>query len=336
MNQGPNQIPSPDSELEHLVSRFLDQTLTPEEAKRFEQRMSTDPDAVAYCAQELRFDARLQEAISPQSLHMEEVRRTVFKSEGGKSGWLVERRQQLRYGMDDILDAPPRSFKIRWYLALFVIVIAFVSVGLITYERWGRFNLRNGDFEAMDLSRGQQGVSLSLLHWQDNFYTTEAELCEIARVSKGRIYAKSGHNVARLTGRAFLNQLLLNRRSQPLKAAPGLVVVVRGWYFCEAPATPALRMSLRHVVSGYPEMIQYEAANRTIDLGGGGWHSFEIKLDVGKDLVRQPSDLNAEATQPPPSIDLRGRDLSLSLDGRVSSGFLLLDDLEIEVLHDGR
>ena len=156
------------------------------------------------------------------------------------------------------------------------------------------------------------------------------EICEIGRQSKGRLYAKSGRNVVRMQDHAFLNQLILDQHGRTLKAVPGLRVTVTGWSYVGDPGEHALRGSLRFVASGYPVMIQYEAAHASTPIPQGGWTAFRIELTVPEGLVRPPSDLSDRRSPAPPSIDLAGKELTLSLDNH-SSNPIYLDDLQVEV-----
>ena len=84
----------PDVELQQLVSRFIDQTLTEAERDRLEQRLREEPAAQHYCANAIRFEATLQEALNPQSLEWEETRKVVFDLKKG-SPVLIEGRLSL-------------------------------------------------------------------------------------------------------------------------------------------------------------------------------------------------------------------------------------------------
>ncbi|MBK1882808.1 hypothetical protein JIN85_10305 [Luteolibacter pohnpeiensis] len=322
----------PDAELQRLVSRFLDQCLTDAETKRLEQRLREEPAAQQYCAQCLRFDAAMQEVLEPQTLEWEETRRIVFDPKQGTPAWSIQREQTLRFGNPrrPLLSTAVRK---RWPMFIIGGTLLAVAVGAIFFAlgQSKSFQLRNGDFEAMDLSQSPSGRAKSILYWQDNFSTEDAQLQEIGRVSQGKIYAKSGRNVVRLENRAFINQLILNKFGKPLKAKPGLRVALTGWVYCEGGTEHHLRSSLRFVASGYPDMIQYEAAQTTIKVETGGWKKFQMELIVPDDLQAPPSDSSINFTQQPPPINLENRELSLSIDSRSPDAVLFLDDLSIEV-----
>ncbi len=108
--------------------------------------------------------------------------------------------------------------------------------------------------------------------------------------------------------------------------------MVSGWSYNQGSSSYSLRASLRFVASSYPDMIQYEAANVTVPLKEGGWHQFRTELEIPDNLLRPPSDLSKTYENPPPSIQLEGKELTLSLDNRSPGGVMFLDDLEIEVL----
>lgn len=346
MTSGPGDF-LPDPELERLVSRFLDHTLTAGETAELERRLRDQPAAREYCARALRFDATLQEALQPQALEWEETRRVVFdpKRKDGPA-WSIQRQQTFRYGTADAgMDASapiglagPVVRQRRWLWPALVVLSLVVAGGGSAYVIWRSENgyaLRNGDFEAMDLSRSVSGIGRSVLNWQDNFSTNGCELCEIGRVSGGKIFAPSGHNVVRLRDRAFINQLILNKRGTPLKAQPGLRVILTGQVYGEGEAENSLRGSLRFVASAYPDMIQYEAATVSAAAENGGWHPLRMEFQIPGDLMRSPSDLSNNGLQTPP-VDLTGKELTVSLDCRAPGGTIYVDDLKIEVLPPGK
>lgn len=323
----------PDPELRRLVSRILDEKLTEEEKVILEKRLRDEPAAERYCAEAIRFEATLQEAISPRSLEWEETRRVVFDAGRGVPSWSIQRQQTLRYG-----DSPgrqgPFGKRSKWPWLAGIAVLAGCVAALFFVSRPDAnlsFTLRNGDFEAMDLTQSPTGIDRSVLNWQDYFSTPGTEVFEIGRVSKGRIYAKSGRNVVRLKDHAFLNQRILDKAGTQLQAEPGLRVAVSGWYYLEGTTSIPLRGSLRFVASGYPDMIQYEAANATVQVDGSGWKAFKIEFVLPVNLQRSPSDTSSRTRDTPPAIDLAGKPLTLSLDNRSTKGELFLDDLNVEV-----
>lgn len=334
-------VPSPegavDPELQRLVSGLIDHTLTDEEAARLEDRLRRDPAAHRYCAEALRFDADLQESMDTTALSWEETRRVVFDPRRTGKIWSVQREQTLRFGDAPRPGLPAPAATAPRGSRLPLVVLALALVGAIAGGAWyyqkstGTYALRNGDFEEMDLSKSPTGVDRSLLNWQDYFNTVGAELCEIGRVSGGRIYAKSGQNVVRIMPGAYISQFLKNKRGQTLLAEPGLRLKVSGWCYNEG-SHGTLRCALRYVASGYPDMIQYEAASSAIQPRENGWHPFSFELKAPENLWRSPSDLATTTNTTPPAVDLRGQPITLSLDHRSSDGVLYLDDLEIEVL----
>jgi hypothetical protein len=328
----------PDAELQRLVSRFIDQSLTEAERDRLDRRLREEPAAERYCANAIRFEATLQEALNPQSLEWEETRRVVFDMKKGAPAWSVQRQQTIRYGDSGrSLITRMAGRKWRWLLGGAGLLLAAAAAATFFYQSHAStYSLRNGDFEAMDLSQSPRGVAQAVLYWQDYFSNAGTELCEVGRVTKGRFFAKSGRNAVKLRDRAFLNQLILNKAGHGLKAAPGLKVVVGGWSYNEGSPSYSLRASLRFVASGYPDMIQYEAADVSIPLPDGGWHQFKTELILPENLQRPPSDLSANTKNPPPPIELEGKELTLSLDNRSPEGVIFLDDLTIEVFPPGK
>ena len=330
----------PDAELQQLVSRFIDQSLTEAQRDRLEQRLREEPEAQRYCADAIRFEATLQEALNPQTLEWEETRRVVFDMKKGAPTWSVQRQQTIRYGdADRSLISRVAATKRGWWLGgIGVLLLAAIGGALYYQSQAHSYGLRNGDFEAMDLSQSPKGVDRSVLYWQDYFSNAGTELCEVGRVSGGKFYAKSGRNAARLRDRAFLNQIILNKAGRGLKAEPGLRLAVSGWSYTQGSPTPtySLRVSLRFVASGYPDMIQYEAANVTISLESGGWHHFKTELVLPENLLHKPSDLSKTTAASPLPIQLEGKELTLSLDNHSPGGVMFLDDLKLDILSPGK
>ena len=169
----------PDAELQRLVSRFIDQTLTHAERDRLEERLRNEPAAQRYCANSIRFDATLQEALDPQSLEWEETRRFRFDTRRGAPFWSIQREQTLRFGASE----PPRlpgsvRTKRKWWLGGLLLAVVSAAAGVYFYQQRGdSYSLRNGGFEVMDLSQNPTGVDRSVLYWQDFFSTPDAELC---------------------------------------------------------------------------------------------------------------------------------------------------------------
>jgi hypothetical protein len=321
MNDAPGDQP-PDAELERLVSRFLDNSCSNDERARLEHRLQSEPEAMNYCARAIRFDAALGQAMNPQELEWEETRRLVIDREHGPA-WTLQRR--LRLG---------RLIQRRrwpWIVALAGLVAAAIGAWFLRGHLRSEFRLRNGDFEAMDLSQSPSPVSETILYWQESFSTKDAKQLDLNRATSGKLYAKSGRNVVSLAPVAFLNQVILNGNGTNLRAKPGMHITVRGWYISETSTKNGLLGSVRFVASGYPEMVQYTAASGAHDIEKGGWHPFEIKLTLPKDLGVPPERTLHSVPDLPPSVDLKGKPLTLSIDSRLPQGTIYLDDLSIDV-----
>lgn len=324
MNTDPGQNNS-DAELRNLVAGYLDQTLSAEQTSRLEERLK-DPVAMDYFAGTVRFDATLQEAINPQSVEWEETRRIVFDPRKGEPTVSLQHHRRLRIG-----NARPRR-RLPWILAgLLTAAILAASIWLMLRDRGGDFRIRNGDFESMNLDQSPSAVSQSILYWQESFSTDGALLCDLNRVTGGKLYAKSGRNVVSLTPQAFLNQVIVNEGGENFTAAPGQQVVVRGQYINQSSAG-ALELNLRFVASGYPQMIQYDAASTTVTLEPGGWHPFQAELILPENLTIPPTIMVGGIPETPPLVDLEGKAMTLSVDNSSPDGVLYLDDLVIEVV----
>lgn len=315
----------PDPELRQLVDRMLDNRLAPDEQERLRHRLDTEPEALDYCAGEIRFHSALEGAFHPTEMLWEEKRRLTIGRNG--PAWTIERR--LNFGKN-----PRRLWP--WLLGA-TVAILLASVGTWFWARASErvFQLRNGDFEAMDLSLSRVPESQSILYWQETFSTPDARIVDLNRKTSGKLIAKSGRNVAELARWTFLNQVIVNKEGENLLAKPGLVVVIRGWYFSEQSFDGGLLFSLRFVAGANPNMIQYVCASAQTDVRAGGWKSFESTLTLPNDLWRSEAITREGQTTPSAAIDLTGKPLILSIDNRMPKTSLLLDDLSIQVRQPG-
>ncbi len=329
-----------DPEMAELVARFLDGRLDEAQRGRLDQRLREDPDARAYCAERLRFAAMLRETLNPQRVELCESRRMIIEQGTCGPEWSLEENRSVSYGAKRFAEGPvPTRF--RWWLAPLALACGGVAVFSWFHLRptagtplAPKLELRNAGFEATDLGLTPRGISLSLVDWQDQFPVSLADLCEIGRVSNGKIYAKSGKNVVRLQPRGFLNQELLRSDGSKLLALPGTRIRVSGWAHLDEPAHGQLRGALSFIASGRPDTIRYEACKSTCPIREAGWQHFSIELKVEEKLLRKPIHV-AGAVENLTPYDLTGHELYLTLENRPEEPVvLLLDDLSIEELKE--
>lgn len=324
--------PTPDGNPDELFARFIDRRIDAEGLHQLEEMLRNDPEARARCADRLLFEADLKEALDPRELEWLETRQVRLGRRDGHAEWEIRRSQQLRIGRPGIpvAAAPPgRMRRIAVAGAAVAVVAALAAIPWLLRRSPEGPILRNSSFESTDLSFSATGNTFSLIDWQDYFSVDTADLCEIARVSDGRIFAKSGRNVARLKGGAHLTQRLRRPDGSPIKAVPGQRFILSGWVYVDGAPPHVLRTALRVVASGWPAMIQYEATQGEITLQQkAGWQPFRLELTLGEDLERFPSDRSIADM---PRLDLNGRDLVLSIDSRGHrDSILLLDDLRMD------
>lgn len=330
--------PSPDAELADLVSKYLDSRLNAAERARLESRIQREPAAMDYLAERLRFEATLRDTINPQRMEVLESRRMIMEPGAKGPEWSVEQQRSVRIGRPEealtVEVAPPRKRRARWLVAGGVLLPVLAALWFF----WPRqppppslpaLVLKNADFEATDLSLTPQGLTSTLVNWQEAFTCAEVELVEIARVSNGAIFPKSGKNVARLQPSGYLNQYLHRADGSPLRARDGLTVRFTGWVWMDSEAAHTMSTSLRVVASGRPDTILYDACRVTFTLEGKGWQRFRVDLPVAGDLMRSPYWVEPRVATKPP-LDLTGRELCLSIDMDETRSTILLDDLEVE------
>lgn len=347
----PSHNDAPDAEIADLISRHLDQRLDETGRARLEKRIQEEPAVREYCAKRLRFEASLQEALRPQKLEWLETRRVVVNQEGSEPEWEIQRTQTVRYGSPEksqsnlITLKPSKRSGRGWLLAVLGLLLLaaalwyyFHSRNLSAKEstigpRPSSLVLRNPGFETTDLALSPRGTSHSLLDWQDYFPTPKSDLCEINRVSEGKIFAKSGRNVARLLSGSYLTQRLRREDGSPLLAKPGLKIVLSGWAYAQGKPPHGMRSALRFVASSRPDQIQYEACRAEIKLQPEGWQAFRIELTLPENLTFPAYYI--ENVPNAPKLDLLGRELTLSIDSSCAQS-LLLDDLKIEEIPTDR
>jgi len=336
MSELPAHPPGADDEVAELFARFIDQQLDEAGHQRLEELLRQDPSARDRCARRLLFESDLKDAIQPNELEWLETRRVVLARRDGRPAMEIQRSQELRVGPRAKLEVATKKKQKRRALAItggvaaLALGIAATIFGPRLLQSHGAPVLKNPGFETTDLSLNTTGNTFALIDWQDYFTTQDADLCEIARVTQGRIFAKSGRNVARLKKGAHLTQRLADENGKPITAQPGARYVLTGWTYTEGTAKPLLRPALRVVASGWPAMIQYEAVHQQLELTPQpGWQPFRIEFDLGKNLERTPSDFTIEQR---PVLDLKGREMTLSIDSRgEKDSVFYLDDLSLEV-----
>jgi hypothetical protein len=334
MSELPAHLPEADDEVAELFARFIDQQLDEPGHRRLEELLRQDPAARDRCAQRLLFESDLKGALQPSELEWLETSRVVLARRDGRPAMEIQRSQELRVGPRARIEGGTVKKKRRLLVVAGGIAAALAIAAAILVPRLlhdsGSPVLRNAGFETTDLSLNTTGNTFALIDWQDYFTTQDVDLCEIARVSKGRIFAKSGRNVARMKKGAHLTQRLRNENGKPITAQPDARYVLTGWAYTEGKPPHVLRSALRVVASGWPAMIQYEAATGRLDLDPkDGWQPFRIELDLGKNLERTPSDFTITER---PVLDLKGHEMTLSIDSRGDKDSVFyLDDLSLEV-----
>lgn len=340
MSTPPSELP--DEELVRLVASLCDETLIEADRRKLEARLRQDSNALRYCAERIRFENELAETVSPPpKLEWSETRRLV---RNGKAGWELRTEQSLRFGKRRHSGLGKYSFDLwsrGWVRVL--IIFAGIALGGTLWRIVDREEppptglsavsplvLKNADFERPALDRSGSAESNSIIDWQD-YHKSDAKILEIARKTDGRILAHSGRNVVRLEEWDFLTQILTRKDGSPYVASPGKGVRVSGFAYVESDV-PAVTIegSLRFVASPHPSMCQYVPVESRVSISSGKWRRFEFELVLPEDLTTNRVTKATEVPFPE-EMDLSGKELTLSIDNRVTSGgALYLDDLKIE------
>ena len=346
----PPEMYHPDPELATWIEALLDQRISQDDARKLADRLRDDPQAMSYCAELVRFDAAMQDELCPQKIEWTDTRRVTISRRNGSQELEIERNQSVRVGSSgggliDESAAPRRSQTGRWLGGL---LIGLLGAGGLIFWLLGEkpvasespsLRLWNGDFEATNLTYLAEPTNPALVDWQDYFVTENAVVAEISRVTNGKVLPRSGRNVACLSNFAYLTQRLRKSDTSSLLAEPGLKVTVSGWAYVldersssedgDEPGKEqdlSLRGSLRFVAGGSPGMVQYEVASAVVSLKQGDWQQFRLEFTLPQDLTLAPSYGVSQA-----KLDLKGKELTLSLDSQCEHGYqLLLDDLSIE------
>ncbi|MCB1132058.1 MAG: hypothetical protein KDN05_13080 [Verrucomicrobiae bacterium] len=330
--------PAPDAELADLVCRYLDNRLDAAQRERLESRIQQEPGAMEYLAERLRFEATLRETINPQRMEVLESRRMVVEPGAHGPEWSVEQQRSVRIGRQEepfTVDVTPlRKRRMRLLVAAGILLVALTAAWIFRPRPQPaptppQLVLKNADFEATDLSLTPQGLTSTLVNWQEAFACPQVDLVEIARVSNGAIFPKSGKNVVRLRAGGYINQFLQYSDDSPLLARDGLTVRLTGWAWVDSESPKTLSASLRVVASGRPDTILYDACRVSFTLVSPGWQHFRVDLPVAGDLMRKPYWVEPRISNKPP-LDLTGRELCLSIDMNNTQGPILLDDLGIK------
>lgn len=346
----------PDPELVGLVAGFLDNQLDADGRDRLEGWLRADPMAREYCADQIEFASLLHSALFPEPVEITETRRWMLGGSLDAPEWRMEQERGIRFRKPGDSRAESGGGWQRsqaWLLGAGGLI---ALSGLVAWWRWPDqvppvantplvaastpplppkplILLRNPGFEAMDLGLSPNGRSSSLLDWQDVFPMRHAMLCDISRVSAGRIFARAGKNVAELNPRGYITQHLRHSDGRPLSARSGLKVRLAGWTYLDGATTGNLRCSLDVIVSGRPDVIEYEAQVVNHPLKTGGWERFELVLELPGNLTKRPHYVNGDAINAPP-LNISGRELFLTIENRrpEEPATVYLDDLEIAVL----
>lgn len=334
----------PDPELERLVTALCDERLSEADLRKLEDRLSTDPAALSYCADRIRFESELSDIICPPpNLQWSEKRRLL--RDNGK-GWELRLERSLYFpssGKPRLVNglrrflASRKMYGVLWILGAVVLAALFWTVSRPARapqpatSATSPIECKNGDFEITKLDHTQSGEASALLGWSDYFPSAHATLVEIGKQSNNQILARSGRNVARVQEGGYLTQKLARKDGSPVLATPGLRIRVSGWAYVESDVSElTFTLALRFVASPYPEMIQYEPEFEEVMITEGDWRHFSRVLELPAELtvnrVTKSDDLPF-----PPSMDIAGKDLTFSVDNRTGSGGdLLLDDLTIQ------
>ena len=342
----------PEAEFRNLVDAVIDGQATPEEQQRLEDRMRVDPTLLNYYADRLVLHAELAESVRPLRVELVQQRRIVIEGEGPGRQVLFGETHEARIGGRQNLIALPDRTPVPWYrrmgilagLALAALILA--AFGLVRMLRPAAASaspppvlvLRNGGFEDDRPSDDPAGRSESILEWDDYFPCPDSGVYDLEKYSHGKLKAHGGRNAVRLRADrpAWITQRLNLADGSPLLARKGMVVQVHGWALLDAEPSrqDSIEISLRHVASTHPTMIQYVADSGEITLKGGTWQPFSIRFALSPLSLVTAVKHKEWGDTTTPTLDIEGKALSLSIDNFYNPT-VILDDVSAELMDPG-
>ncbi len=341
-------------EFRDLVDAVIDGHASPEEKQRLEERMREDPELLEYCAGRLVFHSELAESVRPVRIELVQQRRIVIDGEGPDRQVLFGETRETRIGGRPSLISLPERAPLPWYRrAGFIagwLVVGLAAVLGFWFFPWDRqapvkaapvftqIVLRNGGFELDPASDDPEGRSDAIRDWDDYFPCPDTGAYDLEKYSKAKFKARGGHNVARFRPNrpGWITQRLNLADGSPLLARKGMAVVVRGWAYLEAEPSEqkSIELSLRHVASTHPQMIQYVADSGDVSLKGGAWQPFSIRFDLSPFSLKTEVKHKEWGDNTNAAHDLDGKALSLSIDNFYNPA-VFLDDLSAELIDPG-
>ncbi|MBN8459525.1 MAG: hypothetical protein J0M04_16980 [Verrucomicrobia bacterium] len=344
----------PNDEFRNLVDAVIDGHASPEEKQRLEDRMREDPVLLEYCAGRLVFHSELAESVRPVRIELVQQRRIVIDGEGPDRQVLFGETRETRIGSRPSLIRIPDRERLPWYRRggfiagwLAVGLAAALGSWFVVRDRQAPVNapavlpqliLRNGGFELDPASDDPEGRSDTIRDWDDFFPCPDTGAYDLEKYSKGKFKARGGHNVARFRSNkpGWITQRLNLADGSPLLARKGMAVVVRGWAYLEDEPSQqkSIEISLRHVASTHPQMIQYVADSGYVSLKGGSWQPFSIRFDLSPFSLKTEVKHKEWGDHTNAALDLDGKALSLSIDNFYNPA-VFLDDLTAELLDPG-
>ncbi len=298
-------------------------------------RLRHDTEALGYCADRMRLDSEIGAAFENFEIEMVEARRVIVRSRGGNHELVREEgRMWKRIPGKAAIRIGNSRLKIHWVFPMIFLCLAVLLGVYLWKESRPVLVLHNAGFEQADLSDSLEPFNSSVLDWEDFFHTDTVGTCNLERLTKGRIVARSGDNAVRLTGGGLMQRLRMSDGS-PIRVERGLRIRVKSWvHLAEGVPFAEMRFALRVVDSTFPRMRQFEPAQDFARIDTGGWRQVTADLWITERDLRMAYSRASPPDAPNEPIALEGRSLALTIENRSGTEFYL-DDISAQIVGSG-
>lgn len=339
-----------DAGIPGLIDAVIDGVATEAEQQKLEGLLKSDPAVMDECARRLFFHAELAESVRPLRVELIHKRHIVIDGEGTDRQVLFRETRESRIGgRENVIALPERPEATNRASRKgigFILSTVVLAGALIAYQSSEKqiqaiaapaeVDLRNKGFEDDLLVGNRSAFSETIQDWDDFFPCPNAGVYDVERWYKGRFSAHSGRNAVGFDASrpGWVTQRLRLKDGTSLLARRGMVLQVHGWAYLDAssPEQESLEVSIRHVASTHPAMVQYVAASADLGITGGFWQPFTARLELPSPSLVTEAKHKDGSEESAPTVDLEGKPLTVSIDSYNLGSVLLLDDVSVELV----